>query len=129
MSQSVRVYISGPMSGYPEFNYPAFRAAAERLRTRGFYAPHDVVSPAEIDHGPGAPGSYPSEHYLRNDLRHLIDCEVIALLPGWGESIGARCEVAIALTLGMGFVDAETLQPMERPAVLISGGYPKGVTP
>ena len=41
----MRVYISGPMSGLPELNFPAFHAAAASLRAKGL----DVVNPAEIN--------------------------------------------------------------------------------
>lgn len=37
------VYLSGPMTGLPDFNYPAFHDAAQRLRSIG----HRVESPAE----------------------------------------------------------------------------------
>ncbi|WP_319942079.1 DUF4406 domain-containing protein [Pseudomonas quasicaspiana] len=40
-----RIYISGPMTGLPDFNFPAFAAEANRLRGLGF----DVVNPAEIN--------------------------------------------------------------------------------
>jgi hypothetical protein len=30
-----RIYIAGPMTGLPEFNYPAFNAEAQRLRGLG----------------------------------------------------------------------------------------------
>jgi len=38
-----RIYISGPMTGLPEHNFPAFHAAAERLRKAGW----EVNNPAE----------------------------------------------------------------------------------
>jgi hypothetical protein len=116
-----RIYLAGPMSGLPEYNFPAFRDAAARLRALLF----DVVSPVELDHGPGEPGSYSNQHYLRNDLRALLDCDAIALLPGWEQSIGARCEVAVAITLGLGFVDAGSCLPIETPSgVAVTCGYP-----
>ncbi|MGE5607641.1 MAG: DUF4406 domain-containing protein, partial [Bacillota bacterium] len=40
------LYLSGPMSGLPEHNIPAFNAAAARLRRLGFC----VVNPAEYPH-------------------------------------------------------------------------------
>lgn len=40
-----RIYISGPMTGLPDFNFPAFHDAAARLRERG----HEVANPAEIN--------------------------------------------------------------------------------
>jgi len=38
-------YISGPMTGLPEHNFPAFNAAAAYYRERGF----EVINPAEMD--------------------------------------------------------------------------------
>ena len=39
-----RIYLSGPMSGLPELNFPAFHAEAARLRALGF----EVVNPADF---------------------------------------------------------------------------------
>lgn len=39
------IYISGPMSGIENLNFPAFNAAAERLRGCGL----KVINPAEIN--------------------------------------------------------------------------------
>jgi len=107
----MKVYIAGPMTGYPEWNVPAFRAADAQLRAYDF----EVVSPVDIDHGPGEFGSYPHAHYMKGDLRALVECDAIALLPEWYTSKGARCEVAVALTLGLYFIDALTGLPMEPP--------------
>ena len=32
-----RIYIAGPMTGYPELNFPAFHAAANSLRAQGYH--------------------------------------------------------------------------------------------
>lgn len=86
-------YLSGPMTGYPEFNFPAFTAAAASLRELGLC----VVSPHEIDSEHGKPWDV----YLRNDIRALVDCTHVATLPGWELSRGAQLEVHIAQQLGM----------------------------
>lgn len=86
-------YISGPMSNLPDLNFPAFHAAAAHLRAQGF----DVVNPAEHEEEPGKDWA----HYLRKDIRLLMDCTHVVLLPGWENSKGARLEVHIARELGM----------------------------
>lgn len=89
------IYISGPMSGYPDFNFPAFEQAANRLRAIGF----DVVSPHEF--GEGGEGMEWAD-YLRKDLiAMLTNCTAVATLPGWMQSRGAKLEVHVAQALGM----------------------------
>lgn len=108
----MRVYISGPMTGYPDFNYPAFHAAAAYWRSRGF----DVVSPAELNDT--TDGRW--EDYLRADLAALLRCDAIAMLPGWEGSRGANLELHVARALGMEVwgADARTSMPrlLEVPA-------------
>ena len=89
----MRVYLSGPMSGLPDLNFPAFHAEAARLRALG----HDVVSPAEVnpDH------SMPWEQCLRADIKALCDCDTIALMPGWENSKGAHLELHVAHRIGL----------------------------
>lgn len=88
-----RTYIAGPMTGLPDFNYPAFNAAAAALRAQGV----DAINPA--DHGivPGATW----EDYLRADLVQLATCEAVYFLPGWSKSRGALLEHHVAAALGM----------------------------
>lgn len=88
----MRVYLSGPMAGLPDHNFPAFRAHAALLRGQG----HDVVNPAEIDNSGKS-----WEGCLRTDLREMCTCEAIALMPGWEASNGANLELHVAHRLGM----------------------------
>lgn len=81
------------MTGLPEFNFPAFHAAAALLRAQGY----DVVNPAEIN----AAGGLEYHEYLRADIKALCDCDTIAMLPGWEDSSGAHLEVHVAHRLGM----------------------------
>lgn len=89
----MRVYIAGPMTGLPGFNYPAFRAAATQLTQVGF-----KVEDPSINKNP-TPGDY--RGWLRAGLAQLIWCDAVALLDGWEASGGARLEVNVAATLGM----------------------------
>jgi len=111
MTQSPRrIYIAGPMTGHADHNYPAFHAAAQRLREAGW----DVTNPAENFDGRT---DLPREDYLRADVALLVHCEAIAMLPGWQDSTGAKLEYLLAREFGMVVLDAETLQPLvEAPA-------------
>lgn len=93
-----RVYIAGPMTGIPEFNFPTFHRVAARYRADGF----DVVNPAEIN-GPAAVETGKTwADCMRADIRELVTCDAIVLLPGAERSKGATLELHIARALGMG---------------------------
>jgi hypothetical protein len=88
------VYVSGPMTGMPNLNFPAFHRAAARLRADG----HRVVNPAELATGMDADW----HDCLRVDLIAMLhSCDRIALLPGWECSRGAVLEMHVATALGM----------------------------
>jgi Domain of unknown function (DUF4406) len=89
----MKVYLSGPMTGLPDNNFPAFHAVAKALREAG----EDVVNPAEIN--PDASLSW--EQCMRADIKALCDCDEIFLLPGWEKSKGAHLELHIAHRLGL----------------------------
>lgn len=93
----MKLYIAGPMTGLPEYNFPAFHAAAANLRGKG----HEVVNPAELP----APDDPTWENYLRGALRAMLTCEAVVLLPGWVKSNGARLERMVADRLRMPVYD------------------------
>jgi hypothetical protein len=110
-----RVYVAGPMRGIVEFNFPAFNAAAEKLRAEG----HTVFNPAERDierHGvdiskgnatgdvalAAAQHGFDLRVALGEDLAWICkEADAVALLPGWIDSKGARAEFATAHDLGL----------------------------
>lgn len=94
-----RVYISGPMTGFANFNFPAFHAEAARLRAMGL----DVVNPAELN-PQQPPQSW--EQCMRNDIAALMTCDTLALLSGWELSDGANLELHIAHRVGLRIVNA-----------------------
>ena len=96
----MKIYISGPMTGYPEWNVPAFNAAAARLSNLG----HEVLNPA--DGGTDAAKSW--SDYLREDIALVVQADAVAVLDGWQESRGASLEVHVAHALGM------TVLPIDR---------------
>ena len=86
-----KIYVAGPMRGYPELNFPAFHKAATDLEL-GMW---DVVNPAVINPDPNA------DYYdcMRADIKALCDCHAIYLLRGWEHSEGANVEFQVARAL------------------------------
>jgi len=98
-----RVYLAGPMTGLPNYNYPAFHAAAKVLRDLG----HQVLNPAENP----APACGTWQGYMRMALAQLVQCDCIVLLPGWAESRGARIERKLAQVLHIELADYNDIIP------------------
>lgn len=120
----MKIYLAGPMSGISEFNYPAFHAAAAKLRADG----HEVFSPAEHDievHGVdiskgndnGCDKQAARDHgfdrrkALKADLEFIcLHADAIAMLPGWEKSRGAKAERATAIALGLEVIYLPTVR-------------------
>lgn len=106
-------YLAGPMSGVPQFNIPAFDAAAKVLRDAGC----KIISPAELDapeirlqylassSGANLPNTPTWGTFLSRDVKIVAD-EVrgLVLLPGWEKSRGARLEAYVGLLCGHQFL-------------------------
>lgn len=95
------VYIAGPMTGYPEFNYPAFNAAEVDWKSLGYAVLNPVIN---------ADGDTTQEYkfYIRKSIEQVLQAGAIAVLPGWQKSPGASVEVDIARLLGYPIYDAIT---------------------
>lgn len=91
-----RLYIAGPMSGLPGFNYDTFSAVEHAIRVHGEFMP---LNPARNFAGRDDAATY--GEYLREDLRLLAVADGICLLPGWEDSPGAALENLIAAYLGL----------------------------
>jgi nucleoside 2-deoxyribosyltransferase len=96
-----KIYLAGPMSGYPELNFPAFHAEAARLRGLGY----EVVNPAELN-----PNSSDWLECMRIDIRELVTCDGVAVMPGWRKSKGASLEHDIGMRLGLAVIEAVELR-------------------
>jgi hypothetical protein len=107
-----RIYLGGPMTGIPQFNFPAFDAAEVDLLDRGY----DVVPPADL-HDPvvrpqalasvdGSLGSVSVVTWgdcLSADVKMIADdgIEAIVLMTGWDRSRGARLEAFVGRLCGL----------------------------
>ena len=106
------VYVSGPMAGMPDLNFPEFARVTGQWRQAGW----EVVSPAEMD---GDETHLPRQHYMRRDAAKLIEIaedprpipKVIALMAGWQRSVGARFEHRCAEQFGLEAYGAYTMRP------------------
>jgi hypothetical protein len=87
-----KLYLSGPMTGYPDHNFPAFHRAASVLREQGFI----VLSPADEP-----AGMMSWADYLRRDLAMVCEARGVATLPDWEKSKGANLECHVARELGI----------------------------
>jgi hypothetical protein len=81
------------MSGYDDYNWPSFKEASRLLREAGY----EVRCPTES----GAGFDMPWVECLKLSLKAMMDCNAVALLPGWEDSRGATIEVDLAGKLDM----------------------------
>lgn len=88
------MYLSGPMRGLEDFNYPKFNSLAKLYRDAGF----TVHNPAESFNGAT---DKQFKEYMRLDFEMVLDSDVIFMLIGWNNSEGARLEWQMAKALGL----------------------------
>jgi hypothetical protein len=99
-----KVYLAGPMSGIPEFNFPAFARYNQLLTEAGLV----VVDPAQHDLENGhtveeiaKKGPEFRHEMLAWDFDQIInEVQGVVLMPGWHESKGARAEAMLAQMIG-----------------------------
>ncbi len=86
-------YIAGKIAGLPHHDVKVkFDRIASKLKNLGY----QVIKPATIsDNNPTW------EDVMRADIKRLLECDEIHMLPDWQESKGAQLERDIAMRLGM----------------------------
>lgn len=89
----MKVYLSGPMTGLPKHNYPAFLQKAAVLRGLGI----TVLNPAEHF---GGDRSLDRTEYLEADARDILAADAIVVMEGWERSKGAQWEIDFARGVG-----------------------------
>lgn len=103
MTKQDVIYISGPMTGCPDYNYPAFYAAEDQLRRLGY---NKIINPAGLSE-PGTDWRI----CMRRAITELMKADVVVLLPGWERSKGAQIESLLAVKLNMRLLYYEMLLP------------------
>lgn len=107
-------YLSGPMSGMAQYNFPAFNHASAVLRRLGY----TIISPAELD---GAvpegvtPGDNEWQSFLKRDLLAILteDLQGVFCLEGWEKSQGAALETWIASAIGLKVYEYPGFKPID----------------
>ncbi len=92
----MKVYISGSIANDPNHE-TKFAAASTILSNQG----HNPVNPVDIGRSlKETMGREPTRYeYMRADIKAMMDCDAICMLPGWVESWGAKIELWIAHNL------------------------------
>jgi len=104
-----KIYVAGPMSGYPEFNFPAFFTAQHTLERQGWtvFNPANKEAEKELDQDAYAAGDAKKAAAAGFDFREcytwdvtkVIEADAIYMLQGWEHSPGACGEHAVAVAM------------------------------
>jgi hypothetical protein len=98
-TQPYDLYISGPMTSIPDFNYPLFNSCAEFFRDMDY----TVYSPAEIDDGmqigQAVEEAKPWQYYMTKAIELQMKSNAWVGLPNWYRSKGAKREFDLAVDL------------------------------
>lgn len=140
----MKIYVAGPMTGKPLYNFPNFDMVSERLRAAGHYviSPADLTRETWLERGIKFDAANPPQTheatdyklYMRNDLMAVMDVDALVLLDGWEKSRGASIEVAVGHMFGKKFYEV-TLDQSEpgddfleeiEPEVLVKVGRKNG---
>lgn len=84
------VYLSGPMTGLPDYNREAFNLRAEAFRAAGY----TVKNPADISVTHGTDKSY--GFYFKRALRMMLESDVVYVFGDITQSRGAEMELQAA---------------------------------
>ena len=103
------IYISGPITGIPNSNYEAFEEREKYLQKKGYDTVNPLKKKSEVLYLKLRQAGKISKRLfwtlnMRDDIRIMMDCDAISLLPGWRKSQGAPREVYIAKFLDFKFI-------------------------
>jgi hypothetical protein len=94
-NRECRIYIAGPMTGLPDYNYPKFLSVEADLKKMGY---KHILNPARIANGEtGKCYSY----YIRESLNLIKNADAVVFLNGWEKSKGANLEHHCSTLMGL----------------------------
>lgn len=112
----MKVYISGPISGHDLMERREYFANATNA-VRAELEPDLIINPMALEPNedcgymcdPGQLADQPPyihtwTCWMRRDIKAMMDCDTIVMLPNWTESPGALFEYQIAERLGFKIV-------------------------
>lgn len=86
-------YVAGKITGLPKSHVTEkFSVVSNQLERAGY----SVVNPANVTDEP-----ITWDTAVRNEIKKMLECDEVHMLPDWQESRGAQLERDIALRLGM----------------------------
>ena len=92
-----KCYIAGKIGDLPEEIYKAnFERAKEQVIALGY----EPISPVELEHAHDK--SWNS--YMKEDLRHMLNCHAVFAQRNWRLSPGATIEINLALAVGIDII-------------------------
>lgn len=115
-----QLYCAGPMSGYAEFNFPAFFAAQKKYEDLGYKvwnpaakdmedAVHKDKSFETGDDKTLMESGWSFEEAFLWDVTKVCQSRTIVMLPGWEFSHGAVAEHAVAVSMKKRYPDYEII--------------------
>lgn len=118
VNKGKKIYIAGPMSGYPNFNFDAFYMAAHNFSFLGY----EVFNPADKEGETLSEASKESGCHIKAredgfdfrkvyawDVNKVVEADAIYMLKGWEASAGARGEHAVAVAMQKHYPEYEII--------------------
>jgi hypothetical protein len=97
----LKYYLSGAITHQPDFK-AYFKKYEEELQYWGI---DNIFNPAAVEW----PQDVKWETCMKYDLKILVNCDVLVLLPNWKKSKGVKLEIHIAKALGIRVIAIRSL--------------------
>lgn len=119
MSKPKSIYVAGPMTGIPQFNFPAFFQAQRMLEAEGWIVYNPAAKDSEKELDPEAVKTGDDRKAIASgfdfraayewDVLKIIHGNGIYMLKGWEKSPGAFGEWAVAKAMQAKFPDFQII--------------------